>query len=276
MLNELPNRPYPPEVTAKRFSDAVDMYASFITQSTDRNMVAVNLEACFAGNPNAKAMRKAVMQYLVGKTSTKDLTDGETIAFKKWLNARPDTAGLGKWVPDINTMQEAIQINAIALKNEGQQELTMTNDMPVVPELDDLDDEVKITTLPQPIPTHIINNTNQQAGAEWNLFYYDPSGFDCHLKLHASNGLYALDLAAAAMLKLVERGCTPKNGAPRSTAEPARENLPADGSASSTYCTIHQSNMERKENEHGVWYSHKTDDPAYADKKGWCNGKPRS
>ena len=106
-----------------------------------------------------------------------------------------------------------------------------------------------------PTPTHLITNT--QAGAEWNLFYYDPSGFDCHLKLHATSGLVVLDLAAAAMLKLVERGCIPKNGAPAQPAtEPTREDQPRDGTASATYCTDRSNrrrSTRRREKDGDVW-----------------------
>lgn len=269
-LNELPNRPYPPELTKKRFADAVEMYQTFVTQPTDRNIVAVNLEACFAGNPNAKAMRKAVMQYLIGKTSTKDLTEGETIAFKKWLAARPDESG--KWQLDFNTMQEAIQINAIALKEEGQQEPLMT-DTP--PEHEFNPDDVtatKVTPPADPMPaTHNIINKNQQEGAEWNVFYYDPSGFDCHLKLHGWSGQRLLaNQVKNALKELVDSGCIPKNGAPTISATgPAREDLPQDGSASSTWCTIHECEMGRHEKHGDVWYSHKI----AGTENDWCRGE---
>ena len=157
------------------------------------------------------------------------------------------------------------------------------NDQP--PEFDDMFDEdgeviateqAELSPQPQPapIPTNIIQNTNQQIGAEWNLFYYDPSGFDCHLKLHSTSGTVVLQHAANAMLDLLERGCIPKNGAPTiTTAEPTREDLPADGTASQTTCPIHHVPMKLRTADNGdTWFSHKTDDPAYKKNGGWCRG----
>ena len=116
-------RPFEPSKVKVKFGEAVVDYTEkgWTAKDTDRSMIVPNLEMCFAGDPNSTACRKAVMQYLVGKTSTKDLNDAEVIAFKKWINAKPDDGG--EWHPDPNTVQEAIQINIVALKAEGQQEL---------------------------------------------------------------------------------------------------------------------------------------------------------
>lgn len=116
-------RPFKPDIVKVKFGEAVVDYLAkgWTPKDTDRNMITPNLEMCFAGDPNSTANRKAVMEYLVGKRSTKDLSDAEVIAFKKWINAKPDDGG--EWHPDANTVQEAIQINIVALKDEGQQEL---------------------------------------------------------------------------------------------------------------------------------------------------------
>lgn len=116
-------RPYKPEKVKILMGEAIVDYLAkgWTAKDTDRNMITPNLEMCFAGDPNSTASRKAVMEYLVGKRSTKDLNDAEVIAFKKWINAKPDDGG--EWHPDTNTVQEAIQINIVALKDEGQQEL---------------------------------------------------------------------------------------------------------------------------------------------------------
>lgn len=145
-------------------------------------------------------------------------------------------------------------------------------------EFDDLfdeDGEVKVTEQAQPPapPTHIINNSNQQLGAEFNVFFKNPLGFKCHLKLHGPTGREVLETAGGALAYLATNGFIPEynngNGAAKSTTS-------QDSTAGEQWCDIHKAKMDRKENEHGAWYSHKTDDPAYADKKGWCNGKPRS
>ena len=116
-------RPYPPHILKAKIANAVQDYTEkgWTPGDSDRTMIVPNMEMCFAGDPNSEANRKAVTKYLVGKTSTKDLTDAEVIAFKKWLNAKPDDGG--EWHPDPNTVQEAVQINILTLKTEGQQEL---------------------------------------------------------------------------------------------------------------------------------------------------------
>ncbi|GAG14678.1 unnamed protein product, partial [marine sediment metagenome] len=45
------------------------------------------------------------------------------------------------------------------------------------------------------------------------------------------------------------------------------EDLPADGTASSTRCTIHNCDMKRREKEGQVWYSHKIEGT-----EDWCRG----
>lgn len=106
-------RPFKPDVVKVKFGEAIVSYiaAGHTASESDRNMITPNLEMCFAGDPNSTANRKAVMEYLVGKRSTKDLNDAEVIAFKAWIHARPDDGG--EWHPDTNTVQEAIQINLL-------------------------------------------------------------------------------------------------------------------------------------------------------------------
>lgn len=128
---------------------------------------------------------------------------------------------------------------------------------------------------PDPLdPTHRITNT--QAGAEFNVFFKNDAGFKGHLKLHGVSGRDVLETAAGALAYLSANNFTPEHSTAVAAAQVTREDLPQDGTASQTTCPIHHVPMERRENENGVWYSHKTTDPAYEDKKGYCNGKPRS
>ena len=80
-------------------------------------------------------------------------------------------------------------------------------------------------------------------------------------------GREVLEQSAGALAYLASTGCTPEHAPAPAAAEPTREDLPADGTASELTCTIHHVPMERRENENGVWYSHKTEDPAYS---GWA------
>ena len=116
-------RPFEPEKVKALFADAVDDYMEkgWTPKDGDLGAVIHNLEMCFAGDPNSTINRHAVTNYLIGKPSSKDWTDAEIIAFKKYLNAKPDSGG--EFHTDPNTVQEVIQINMEALKAEGQQEL---------------------------------------------------------------------------------------------------------------------------------------------------------
>ncbi|MFC1879815.1 hypothetical protein ACFLZW_07875 [Chloroflexota bacterium] len=84
----------------------------------DRNMIAVNLEKCFAGETDSTDMRKTVMNWLCGIRSVKDLTVSQALALKKWLNAQPDDGG--EWHPEGMAAQEANAVFKLALEEEGQ------------------------------------------------------------------------------------------------------------------------------------------------------------
>ena len=162
------------------------------------------------------------------------------------------------------------------------------NDQP--PDFDDLfdpDGEVKVTpdtNKPEPgtrseltdadfkqPATHTIYNTNARTGAEFNIFFKNDGGFKCHLKLHGAFGLPLLQNQVPAIVDfLVSNGYTPEHAQAPTGAPATREDLPQDGTASKTFCTIHECEMKRWESADGkqVWYSHKidgTDD--------WCKGK---
>ncbi len=117
------NRPYPPHILKAKIAEAVMRYAEneVIAKDGDRGAVIHNLEMCFTGDPNSTACRHAVSNYLTGKPSSQDWNAAEVIALKKWQNAKPDEGG--EFHSDPNAVQEAIQINILTLKTEGQQEL---------------------------------------------------------------------------------------------------------------------------------------------------------
>jgi hypothetical protein len=87
----------------------------------ERNMIAVNLELCFAGIKESELCRKAVMVYLVGKDSVKTLTNAEILAFKKWLNVTQDEGGA--WKVDPVAIQEAQAVYTEAIKAQRQLEI---------------------------------------------------------------------------------------------------------------------------------------------------------
>ena len=116
-------RPYPAIIMPERFTVMVAKFEKDDMPATDqmRNMIAANLELCFAGTGEKTDKRKSVMRYLCGKTSTKDLTPAEVFAFTKWLNAAPDENN--EWSSDAMAVTEANNCLTEALKAEGQAEL---------------------------------------------------------------------------------------------------------------------------------------------------------
>ena len=137
----------------------------------------------------------------------------------------------------------------------------------------DQDGEVIVTdaaepTPPAPIPTNIINNTNQQVGAEFNVFFKNDAGFKGHLKLHGVSGRDVLETAAGALAYLAANSFTPEQSTAVAATQVTREDLPQDGTASKTWCTIHECEMSKHEKHGDVWYSHKI----AGTENDWCRG----
>lgn len=114
-------RPYPPETV----KDRMTRYAAEMTKqgkhpNGDRVMIVPNLEKLFGGD-NASEKRHTVTRYLFGKGSSKDLTDGELLALKKWMGYQPTDEG--EWLPDPMAIKEANALYAAALEAEGQGQL---------------------------------------------------------------------------------------------------------------------------------------------------------
>jgi hypothetical protein len=96
--------------------------------------------------------------------------------------------------------------------------------------------------------------------AVWSVRYRDPSGFDCQLSLESATGVEVLQKAQAALAKLIESGCTPKNNQFTS----ARESQPK---AESVMCQIHKVPMRQYQKNGRSWYAHRLEDGS------WCRGK---
>lgn len=116
-------RPYAPEFVKAK----IEEYArraeanNWVLKEGARNMIAVNLDSCFAGEDSHEDKRHTVLKWLTGQAHVKDLSTWQAIALHKWLNARPDSGGL--WTPDGMSVKEAQAIYGLALQNEGQQTL---------------------------------------------------------------------------------------------------------------------------------------------------------
>ena len=116
-------RPYPAIIMPDKFALMVAKCEKdgVVVKDGARNMIAANLELCFAGTGEETDKRKSVMRYLCGSTSVKDLSPAEACAFIKWLSSAPDENG--EWMPDALAVTEVNSCLTEALKTEGQKEL---------------------------------------------------------------------------------------------------------------------------------------------------------
>lgn len=116
-------RPYPPEVVKARLEEFARQAEAnnWVMKDGARNMIAVNLDKCFAGDGAVEDKRRTVLVWLTGQAHVKDLSTWQALALHKWLNARPDSGG--DWTPDGMSVKEARAIYNLALEHEGQQNL---------------------------------------------------------------------------------------------------------------------------------------------------------
>ena len=118
--------------------------------------------------------------------------------------------------------------------------------------------------------THIFD----EAPASWNTRYVTPDGFTCQITLRDEKGVDLLNKAQAAMKLLQEQGCEPYghklglsgNGDGKSQESPKL----SDGSPNPAWCSLHNTDMKRREKDGQVWFSHKILDGS------WCKGETRS
>jgi len=116
-------RPYSPEVLKQKIASFVSIFEKSGEKPTagQRSIVPVNIEQCFAPNPDAENIRHSVTKYLTGKVSTNDFTDAEILAFRKWLNVQKDSGGA--WLPDPMAEKEANLVWRAANVEAGQGDL---------------------------------------------------------------------------------------------------------------------------------------------------------
>lgn len=88
----------------------------------DRNMIAAHMAKCWA-DKSADKKRKEVLTWLVGKSSTKDLTVTEVYILRRWLNWRPVSDGSGDWAINAHSAKEILAAHKQALIDAEQMEL---------------------------------------------------------------------------------------------------------------------------------------------------------
>ena len=98
-IQVLPNssRPYSPAQLKARLAELVAEFAAKVIKPLEgkaRDLVAVNLELCFAGDEQSKLKRHELQLFLTGKASFTEWSDAEVRAVKAWLNVTQDSGGL--------------------------------------------------------------------------------------------------------------------------------------------------------------------------------------
>lgn len=111
-------RPYTPETVKKAIASRVSGKSTAPASEKQQNLLAGKLNECFADQAQPDLLRHSVTGWLVGKTSTKDMTKAEASALLDWL-----LEGEGSYDLHPAAAQEAANIMAEALKDSGQQEL---------------------------------------------------------------------------------------------------------------------------------------------------------
>lgn len=114
-------RPYDPAVLKAKMLDRSDKLSGSALKGTEAQTVAMNLNECFSGNEDK---RKAVLFYITGHESAKDLDAGWLLALKKWINPQKDTA-TGKWFMDPMSVKEARLVYAQTMKDQGNVEMAL-------------------------------------------------------------------------------------------------------------------------------------------------------
>jgi hypothetical protein len=114
-------RPYKAEMLKEKLAARIATFAGKQASTTDSFAVKTSLEMCFS--TDQESCRRQVTNYLVGKTSTKDMTDPELLGLKAWLAPRQDSDGL--WHVDDVSAQEARAVLGQAQIDAGQQSMDL-------------------------------------------------------------------------------------------------------------------------------------------------------
>lgn len=120
---------YTPEQLKGRIAEFVKTFEEqgFKPTVAQRQTLPGNIEMCFPGMDGVDKIHHSVTKYLVGKVSTKDMTDAEVMALRKWLNVTKDSGG--EWLPDALAAKEAAAIWRQCQIDNGQRELIGSDDL---------------------------------------------------------------------------------------------------------------------------------------------------
>lgn len=118
------SRPYAPATVRDKLISRLTSHTNFDPSDKQRQLLRHALELCFAGDDASEDKRHTVLHYLTGKESTNDVTGQEFKAIiEDWLQVDKDSGG--EYVVNTYAQKEAQAIYAEALREEGQQELSI-------------------------------------------------------------------------------------------------------------------------------------------------------
>jgi len=120
------SRPYSPETVRDGIAKKITNKGAMTVNEKQIGLMAAQLEVCFAGDKDATTKRHTVMQYLTGKTSTKDMTGAEVSSLLDWLKPTQDNGGA--YTPNPLSVQEAHAILNQAYIDAGQTSLLETSE----------------------------------------------------------------------------------------------------------------------------------------------------
>jgi len=119
-------RPYSPVTVRAGIAKAAEKHVAFDPNQAQQNLLRHGLELCFVGDEAAEHKRHVVLAYLTGHPSTKE-TSGKMFKaiIEDWLKIKQPSSKGGEYAVDPMAIKEAQSIVTEALKEEGQQELSL-------------------------------------------------------------------------------------------------------------------------------------------------------
>lgn len=127
LTNNGHTRPFEPDVLRQKFTELIPYFQAKIdageaaSKESDEFVISNHIELVWAGDQDAEQKRHAVTDYLIGKTSTKEFTDAEKLAFKHWLKISKSDSG--DWIHCKEAGIEAVKVYEQSLVDAGQMTL---------------------------------------------------------------------------------------------------------------------------------------------------------
>jgi len=113
-----PVRPYDPETVRDGIAKKVANKGTVTASEKQIQLLASQLDTCFAGENDSTGKRHTVVKYLIGKTSLKDATGAEIVALLDWVKPTQDDGGA--YTPNPMSVKEAHAILTQAYRDAGQ------------------------------------------------------------------------------------------------------------------------------------------------------------